>query len=231
MTTLSSINGRPQHPLPALNTGLIQMLPIHCTPIVLLSLLPWNLLNPPEGREQGNHGGRPDQFVFSAVVVFIHPGQSLATIPEAVSFFQEKHGAIVQGGHSSGWSILCKLPTYDTSRYFPMIPKMPYLALLASMSTVDPSIQPTLKLDQAGCNMDNLFIWLLNNMRRHNTEYAIMSPVLQSSMSMLWDLQMEDFPKLWQNSVYIMWKQGFPSEDVGLAMTLVTTSRTEYDTN
>ena len=111
---------------------------------VLLSLSPQNLLNPPEGREQGNHGGRPDQLVFSAIVMFIHPGQSLTTISEAVSFFQEQHDAVMQGSHSSGWSILCTLPTYDTSRYFPMIPKMPYLPLTASMSMVDPSIQPTL---------------------------------------------------------------------------------------
>ena len=163
---------------------------------VLLSLLPQNLLNPPEGREQGNHGGRPDQFVFSTVVVFIHPGQSLTTIPEAVSFFQEQHGAIMQGSHSSGWSILCKLPTYDTSQYFPMIPKMLYLALPVSMSMVDPSVQPMLQLDQAGCNTDNLFIWLLHNMQRHNTEYAIMPLALWSSVSMPCDLRMEDFIKL-----------------------------------
>ena len=54
---------------------------------------------------------------------------------------------------------------------------------------------------------------------------------LWSSMSMPWDLRMEYYPKLWQNSVYITWKQGFPSEDVGLAMTLVATCRMEYDTN
>ena len=87
---------------------------------VLLSLLPQNLLNPPEGREQGNHGGRPDQFIYSAIVMFINPSQSLATISEAVSFFQGQHDAIVQGGYSSGWCILCKLPTFDTSQFFPM---------------------------------------------------------------------------------------------------------------
>ena len=198
--------------------------------VVLLSLSPWNLLNPLEGREQGNHRGGLDQFVHSAIVVFIHPSQTLTTIPEAVSFFQAQHGAIMQDCHSSGWCILCKLPTFEMSWFFPMIPKMPYLALPASMSTVDPSIQPMLWLDQAGCNADNLFIWLLHNMERHDAEYAIMPPALQSSMSMPWDLHMEDFPKLWQNSIYITWKQGFPSEDVGLAMTLVSTCHREFNT-
>ena len=200
------------------------------THVVLLSLSPQNLLNPLEGREQGNHGGRPEQFVYSTVVMFIHPGQTLATIPEAVSFFQVQHDTIVQNGHSSGWCILCKLPTFEMLRFFSMIPKMPYLAFLASMSTMDPSVQPMLWLDQAGCNADCLFIWLLHNMWQHNVEYTIMPPVLQSSMSTPWDLHMEDFPKLWQNSVYITWKESFPSEDVGLAMTLVTTCHMEFDT-
>ena len=191
--------------------------------VVLLSLSPQNLLNPLEGREQGNHGGRPEQFVYSTIVVFIHPSQTLTTIPEAVSFFQAQHDAIMQNSHSSGWCILCKLPTFETSRFFPMIPKMPYLALLVSMWTVNPSIQPMLLLDQAGCNVDCSFILLLHNMWQHDMEYAIMPLALWSSVSMPWDLHMEDFPKLWQNSVYIMWKQGFPGEDVGLAMTLVTT--------
>ena len=197
---------------------------------VLLSLSPRNLLNPPEGREQGNHGGGPDQFVYSTVVVFIHPGQTLATIPEAVSFFQAQHGAIMQDSHSSGWCILCKLPTFQMSQFFPMIPRMPYFVLLVSMSMVDPSVQPMLWLDQAGCNADNLFIWLLHNMWWHYVEYAIMPPALWSSVSMPWDLRMEDFLKLWQNSICITWKQGFPGEDVGLAMTLVATCHMEFNT-
>ena len=108
--------------------------------VVLLSLSPLNLLNPMKGREQGNHGGRPKQFIYSAVVVFVNPSQTLATIPEAMSFFQAWHDAIVQDGHSSRWCILCKLPMFETLRFFPMIPKMLHLALLASMLTVDPSV-------------------------------------------------------------------------------------------
>ena len=73
---------------------------------VLLSLSPLNLLNPPKGREQGNHGSSPKQFVYSAVVVFIHPDQTLTTIPEAISFFQARHDAIVQDGCSIWWCML-----------------------------------------------------------------------------------------------------------------------------
>ena len=111
-----------------------------------------------------------------------------------------------------------------------MIPKMLHLALLALMSTVDPSVQPLLCLDQAGCNADCLFIWLLHNMWWHNREYAIMPLALRSSMSTPSDIHLEDFPKLWQNSTYITWKEGSPGEDVGLAMTLVATCHKEFDT-
>ena len=61
--------------------------------LLLLSLL--NLLNPAEGREQGSSRGSPYQFMYSAVVVFVHPGQILSTVPEAVSFFQDQHDIIV----------------------------------------------------------------------------------------------------------------------------------------
>ena len=139
--------------------------------------------------------------MYSAVVVFVHPGQTLVTIPEAISFFQAQHDTIVQDVCSSGWCILCKLPSFETSWFFPMISKMLHLALLALMLTVDPSVLPLLCLDLAGCDVDCLFIWLLQNIRWHDTEYAIMPLVLQCSLVIPWDLHMEDFPKLWQNSI------------------------------
>ena len=157
--------------------------------------------------------------MYSAIVVFIHPGQTLTTISEAVSFFQAHYDVIVQDGHSSGWCILCKLPTFEMSQFFPRIPQMPHLVLPASMSTVDPLVQPLLHLDQAGCNADCLLIQLLHNMWWHNMEYTIMPMALWCSMQTPWDIHMEDFPKLWQNSIYITWKEGSPSEDMGLAMT------------
>ena len=167
--------------------------------------------------------------MYSAVVVFVHPGQTLATIPEAVSFFQAWHDAIVQDSHSSRWCILCKLPTFEALQFFPMIPIMPHLALPVLMSTMDPSVEPVLHLDVPSCDMDCLLIWLLHNMLQHNVEYTIMPPALQHSMSIPWDICMENFLKLWQNSIYVTWKKGSPGEDVGIAMTLITTCRKEYD--
>ena len=41
---------------------------------VLLSLTPLSPLDPPHGREQGNYGGSPKQFMYSAVVIYVHPG-------------------------------------------------------------------------------------------------------------------------------------------------------------
>ena len=40
---------------------------------------------------------------------------------------------------------------------------------------------------------------------------------------------MEEYPKLWENEVFMMWKAGSPGVDVGLAMNFVCTCRTEYD--
>ena len=41
---------------------------------------------------------------------------------------------------------------------------------------------------------------------------------------------MEEYSKLWENEVFMMWKAGSPGVDVSLAMNFVHTCRTEYDT-
>ena len=40
---------------------------------------------------------------------------------------------------------------------------------------------------------------------------------------------MEEYPKLWENEVFMMWKAGSLDDNVGLAMNFVHTCRTEYD--
>ena len=40
---------------------------------------------------------------------------------------------------------------------------------------------------------------------------------------------MEEEPKLWQNVTYIIWKVGAPGWEVGLALTVVTTSHKEFE--
>ena len=107
---------------------------------VLLSLMLLNLLNVVEGQEQGNYGDDPKLFVYSAVVVFVHPSQVLTTIQNAVGFFQHQYDAILQGGHSNGWCTLCKLPHYETSRYFPVVPHTPCLVLPMSQPSGDPTV-------------------------------------------------------------------------------------------
>ena len=42
---------------------------------------------------------------------------------------------------------------------------------------------------------------------------------------------MEEYPKLWQNSIYKTWKAGFPGEEVGLAMTFISTSHREFNSS
>ena len=41
---------------------------------------------------------------------------------------------------------------------------------------------------------------------------------------------MEEYSKLWENEVFVMWKAGSPGVDVGLAMNFVCTCHMEYDT-
>ena len=191
--------------------------------------MPLNLLNVVEGREQGNYGKNPKLFVYSAVVIFVHPGQVLTTIQNAVGFFQHQYDAILQGGHSNSWCTLCKLPHYETSWYFPVVPHTLCLALPMSQPSGDPTVQPQLCLDSAGCDADCMIIRLLHYMWCHDTDYAMLPPVLQSNMDMPWELRMEEYPKLWQNSIYTTWKAGCPGLDVGLAMTFVSMSRREFD--
>ena len=107
---------------------------------VLFSLTLLNLLNVVEGQEQGNYGNDPKLFMYSAVVIFVHPGQVLTTIQNAVGFFQHQYDAILQGGHSNGLCTLCKLPHYKTSQYFPVVPHMPCLALPMSQPSGDPTV-------------------------------------------------------------------------------------------
>ena len=57
----------------------------------------------------------------------------------------------------------------------------------------------------------------------------MLPPVLQSNMDMPWELHMEEYPKLWQNSIYTTWKAGCPGVEVGLAMTFVSTSHREFN--
>ena len=127
---------------------------------VLFSLMALNLLDAVEGREQGHYGDNPTLLVYSAVVVFVHPSQVLSTIQNVVGFFQHQYDAIWQGGHSTSWCILCKLPCYETSWWFPMVLHMLYLALPMSQPTGDPIIQPQLCLDSACCDADLMIIWL-----------------------------------------------------------------------
>ena len=191
---------------------------------VLLSLTPLCLLKAAECCQQDNHGTDPVQFVYSAVVVFVHPAQVLSSIENAVDFYELQHTVILPGGHSSGWCILCKLPHYETSRYFPAIPRQPFLAL-----PITPDTWPQLCLDSASCDADCMLIWKLHRIWCHNTDYAMMPPAFQTSLMLPWEIRMEEYSKLWENEVFMMWKAGSQGVDVSLAMNFICTCRAEYD--
>ena len=63
----------------------------------------------------------------------------------------------------------------------------------------------------------------------HDTDYAMLPSALQSNLDVPWDLHMEEYPKLWRNSIFTTWKAGSPGQEVSLAMTFVSTSRREFN--
>ena len=150
---------------------------------VLLSLMPLCILKAAECREQGNHGTDPVRFMYSAVVVFVHPAQVLSSIENAVDFYELQHNLILQGSHSSGWCILCKLPHYETSRYFPAIPRQPFLVL-----PITPDTWPQLCLDSTSCDADCMLIQKLHHIWCHNTDYAMMPPAFHTSLMLPWEI-------------------------------------------
>ena len=162
--------------------------------------------------------------MYSAVVVFVHPAQVLSSIENAVDFYELQRKLILQGGHSSSWCILCKLPHYETSRYFLAIPHQLFLVL-----PITPDAWPQLCLDSASCDADCMLIQMLHCIRHHNTDYAMMPLAFRTSLMLPLEIQMEEYPKLWENEVFMMWKAGSPGVDVGLAMNFVSTCRTKYD--
>ena len=93
----------------------------------------------------------------------------------------------------------------------------------------DPTVQPQLYLDTAGCDADCMIIWLLHYMQHHDTDYTMLPPALRSNLDVPWDLCMEEYPKLWWNSIYTTWKAGSPGVEVSLAMTFVSTSCREFN--
>ena len=138
---------------------------------VLLSLMLLCILKVAECCKQGDHSTDPVRFVYSAVVVFVHPAQVLSSIENTVDFYKLQHKLILQGGHSSSWCILCKLPHYETSWYFPAIPHQPFLAL-----PITPDAWPQLCLDSTSCNANCMLIWMLHRIWHHNTDSAMMPP-------------------------------------------------------
>ena len=74
-----------------------------------------------------------------------------------------------------------------------------------------------------------MIIRLLHYMRCHDTDYAMLPLALRSNLDVPWELHMEEYPKLWQNSIYTTWKAGSPGVEVGLAMTFVSMSCREFD--
>ena len=150
---------------------------------VLLSLTLLCILKVAECHEQGDHGTDLVQFVYSVVVVFVHPAQVLSSIENAVDFYELQRKLILQGGHSSSWCILCKLPHYETFRYFPAIPHRPFLVLPITLDA-----RPQLCLDSTSCNTDCMFIWMLHHIRCHNTDYAMMPPVFRTSLMLPWEI-------------------------------------------
>ena len=108
---------------------------------------------------------------------------------------------------------------------------MSYLGLPMSEPSMEPTVRPQLCLNTAGCDTNCMIIWLLHHMWHHDTDYAMMPLSLWPSFKVPWELCMEEYLKLWQNSTYITWKASFPCKEVSIAMTFVSTSHRELDSH
>ena len=74
-----------------------------------------------------------------------------------------------------------------------------------------------------------MLIQKLHRIQCYNTDYAMMPPAFHTSLMLPWEIKMEEYSKLWENEVFVMWKAGSPGVDVGLAMNFVCTCCMEYD--
>ena len=176
--------------------------------------------------KQGNHGADPVRFVYSAVVVFVSSCTGLVVYWECSGLLQTSvHAHSTRQLFPAGWCILCKLPHYETSRYFPANSLPAVLGCCPLLQTHG----LRLCLDSTSCDADCMLIWKLHRIRHHNTDYAMMPPAFRTSLMLSWEIWMEEYSKLWENEVFMMLKAGSPGVDVSLAMNFVCTCCTEYN--
>ena len=109
---------------------------------VFLALAPLHLAETGSGDAGSPHGDNPQEFVFSAVIVFVHPWQKLSMIANGVDNLLARYELVIQDPHLNGWGILCDLLRFDVGTFFPCLAHSSYLVL--PVEVVGPEVPPLL---------------------------------------------------------------------------------------
>ena len=118
---------------------------------MMLSLMPFNQVNPATGKVLPDIDGKK---VFSAIVVFVHPSQKLSSIEEAVDMLL----VMSRDPKSVPVTALCHLPQQSVGEFYPCPTNNAALVLPFSMGPDGPILH--LNTPIHGC--DEFAIWQLH---------------------------------------------------------------------
>ena len=188
---------------------------------LMLSLVPFNRVNPATGKVSPDVDERK---VFFAVVVFVHPSQKLSPIEEAVDVL------IVVSQNPQGIPVmaLCQLPQWSIGEFYPCPTNNTFLVLSFNMGPDG----PILHLDMPIHRCDEFAVWRLHRWI-HPCGPVPMLPLLYSPDPRLPNVfQLNGQPMLWTNTEYLAdASDNDVNEEGHPALTFIHTSRLEINAN
>ena len=175
---------------------------------LMLSLSLLNLVPAGTGWQQKT-GFRPRTFVYSAITVFVHPGQQLRMITEGTRALIARCDEIIKDGRTAGWSVLCHLPWHGKAQFFPCHMDKAFLILPAPLSLGD--VMPIIRLDKdifpnEFIHIGHLHVHVQSSGLRAPVHYAMLPLVLGAPDPMLpYKRPIDTLPLMWLNAVYCSW--------------------------
>ena len=141
---------------------------------LFLALAPLCLAETTSGAAGLPHGDDPQEFVFSATTVFVHPDQRLSTIANGIDTVLCRYELVVDNPHLDGWGILCLLPRFDVGTFYPCISHSNYLVLPVEVTGED--LAPTLRLDLPDHTCQSFIVRKLHQQKWMDGLVAILLP-------------------------------------------------------
>ena len=188
---------------------------------LMLSLLPFNWVNPATGKVSSDID---EKKVFSTVVVFVHPSQKLSPIKEAVDIL------IVVWWNLQGIPVmaLCQLPQQSIGEFYPCPTNDTFLVLPFNVGPDG----PILHLDMPICGCDEFMVWQLHWWICPYGPVAMLPPLYSSNPRLPNVFQLDSPPMLWTNTEYLADAFDNDVNEVGHpALTFVHTNHLEIDAN